>query len=125
MMSIKEAKSGQLGEVTTNDRGFQKVEFTDANGEKGRITCTSVIGEYEDSYEHPGTSMLWIGLEKVEPIILAKNASAHGVITTETVGWVPYPVPDAVLLNAGLHLSREQVQGLILRLQHWLQHGDF
>ena len=124
-MSTEQAKAEQLGEVTTNSRGFLKVEFTDADGVKASLRCRSVIGDYEDSCEHPGTSTLWIGIEKVEPIILAKHAAAHGVSTDETDGWVPYPLPDAVRFNAGVHFNREQVQGLISRLQHWLKHGDF
>lgn len=124
-MNTEKAKAEQLGEVTTSYRGFSKVEFTDADGVKASLRCRSVIGNYEDSCEHPGATALWIGVDKVEPIILAKHAAAHGVSTDETEGWVPYPVPDAVLLNAGVNLNREQVQGLISRLQHWLIHGDF
>lgn len=115
----------QLGTVTTNANGFPKVEFTDSYGETASITCSDLIGDYEDSYERPGTSALWLGLGKVEPQILAKDAGAHGVKTQKTSGWVPYPIPQDVLINADMHLNREQVRGLISRLEHWLKHGNF
>ena len=109
---MTEKKSDQLGELTTTDRGFEKVEFTDSDGVKANITCSSVTG-------------LRIGLDKVEPIILASHAAELGVSTQETDGWVSYPVPDSVFLNACMHLNREQVQGLVSRLQHWLDHESF
>lgn len=115
----------QLGTVTTNARGFATVEFTDSYGEQASITCSSQVGDYEDSYERPGTSALWLGLGKVEPKIMATDARAHGVDTQETTGWVPYPIPEAVLMNTKMHLNREQVRGLISRLEHWLEHGNF
>ncbi|WP_131421429.1 hypothetical protein [Comamonas thiooxydans] len=118
-------KNEQLAEVTTNARGFPKVRFADKDGVLSNITCSSVVGDYEDSLDRPGTSALMIGIDQVEPLILAKEAKAHGVSTQEEVGWVPYPVPKAVLMNASLHLNREQVRGQISRLEHWLEHGNF
>ena len=113
-----------LGTASATDLGFPKVEFEDAHGAAAYLQCSSAIGPYEDSMERPGTSYLWLGVADANPLILAKDAAQHGVQTDEKVGWVPYPVPPAVLLHTSMHLNREQVAGLIGRLQHWLDHGD-
>ncbi|AQH05550.1 hypothetical protein A9R05_41725 (plasmid) [Burkholderia sp. KK1] len=101
------------------------MNFRDSYGVGAHVACSSAIGNYDDSLDRPGSSFLWIGVDQIKPLIMAKNALADGVVTKETTGWVPYPVPDAVLMNGDIHLNREQVRGLIDRLEHWLEHGGF
>jgi len=69
----------------------------------------------EDSVE-PG-SFLWISVDDPKPEILAKDAAAHGIRTNMRVGWVPFPVPEGVHIRTHMHLDREQVRGLIGRLE--------
>lgn len=99
------------------------MEFKDTYGASCSLQASSLIGNYENSWSHPGTSAVWLGIDKVEPIVMASQAASVGVDTKETTGWVPYPVPPQVQLNARMHLDREQVEGLIVRLQEWLDHA--
>ncbi|MNH47331.1 hypothetical protein D3C79_1105140 [compost metagenome] len=55
---------------------------------------------------------------------MASHAAAFGVKTKETVGWVPYPIPDQVLLTTRMHLSREQVAALLPILQRFATTGE-
>lgn len=119
------AKTPQIGEHSKSQRGFDVRTFTDRNGHECSVQCSSAIDfEVRGGYENPGTSYLYIGIDDAAPVIMASDAHRHGVQTTETVGWVPYPVPDAVLMHTRMHLSRKQVRSLIKTLNHWLKHGD-
>lgn len=113
-----------IGKATINGRGFGIVEFVDQYGAKCSVQCSSAIGEYADSWSHPGSSYLWIGVNDADPKILASQAREYGVETDQTTGWVPYPIPEAVLLSPRMHLDREQVQDLIECLLYWLENGE-
>ena len=117
------SKKPRLGKDTKTGRGFPRVDFIDGYDKPCSIQCSSAIGDYEDSFERPGTSYLWLGLDRVEPRILASQAASVGIYTDQTTGWVDYPIPDAVCINPSMHLNREQVAGLIERLQKWLDTG--
>jgi hypothetical protein len=67
---------------------------------------------------------IWLGVDDADPVILARDAAAHGVQTDETVGWVPYPIPSAVLLTTRMHLSRSDVAALLPILQHFVDTGE-
>lgn len=121
----QEQNPEQLGEAAVDGRGFPRVNFHDSYGVAAHVACSSAIGNYKDGLNRPGSSFLWIGVDQIKPLIMAKDALAHGVVTKETAGWVPYPVPEAVLMSGGIHLNREQVRGLVDRLEHWLEHGEF
>lgn len=99
-----------LGETSLTSRGFEIIEFNDHNGEQCNLQQSSVATE----------SLLWLGVEKANPIIMAKDAIALGVKTDQTSGWVPYPMPAEVLMTTRMHLSRENVAGLIVVLTNWL-----
>lgn len=53
-----------MEEKRTN-RGFQYIEhevYADETGKKSSLVAqSSIIGDYDDAYERPGTSALWIG----------------------------------------------------------------
>lgn len=115
----------KLGEATVTHRGFPMVEFLDCYGEKSELQCSSMIGEYDDAFERHGTSCVWLGVGDPKPQVLASEARSVGVETNKTTGWVEYPLPENVHLNARMHLNREQVKGLIDRLQEWLDTGAF
>lgn len=51
---------------TNERRGFQDVYHEgypaeDTKGDHRVVGCASTIGDYEDSFEKPGSSFLWLG----------------------------------------------------------------
>ena len=114
-----------LGNVAITSRNFSLIEFVDHYGEKCSLECSSIIGDYDDAFARPGSSCVWLGIDKPTPKILARNARNVGVETKKTTGWVEYPIPDGVSVSARMHLNREQVSGLIKCLQEWLEEGCF
>lgn len=115
----------KLGIKASTHRGFPYIQFNDHYGERCSLQCSSMIGEYEDAFERPGSSCVWLGIDNPKPEVLASKAASVGVETSETTGWVEYPLPEDVHLSARMHLNREQVAGLISRLQEWLDSGYF
>jgi hypothetical protein len=99
----------ELGELTHTGRGFAHIAFEDAYG----LPCS--IQESSSFEPH-----LWVGVDDAKPKVLHGDARRLGVPCTATCGWVPYPIPDEVLLSTRMHLSIAQVTGLITHLQHWL-----
>jgi len=114
-----------FGVAATGPCGFPSVVFEDSYSEKCRLSCSSVIGDYEDSMNRPGTSAVWLGLREVAARVMARDAAKVGVATDRTTGWVAYPIPNEVLVSVDMHLDRGQVAGLIDRLQQWLETGTF
>jgi hypothetical protein len=115
-----------LGTQTETPRRFGLVLFDDANGQKCVLQQSSAIGDEDDAFERPGSSFVWLGVQNGNPVVLASKAAGMGVDTNGAItGWVPYPVPEGVLITTRMHLDREQVTGLIERLQAWLATGDF
>lgn len=111
-----------LGTVSRTVRGFSLVNFRDQYQSECSVQCSSAIGD--DNLGHPGSSFLWIGVDDPDPKIMASDAPFYGVKTEKTTGWVEYLIPEAVLLTTRMHLDREQVKGLIERLQYWLKNGE-
>lgn len=109
-----------LGAVGRTQRGFEIIEFTDRYGEKCSLQASSLA-----EYEKPGTSAVWLGVADARPIVMARDADIVGVKTTETCGWIPFPVPQEVQMHTRMHLSREQVVALIRHLQSWLDNDTF
>lgn len=125
-MKNAKGKAPLLGVDKVSDRGFFGVSFKDTYQTECSLTQSSVIGGYVDSRERPGSSAVWLGVKEVRPMIMARDAEKYGIaVPNPAVGWVEYPVPKDVLLNGAMHLNREQVAGLIQRLQTWLDTGDF
>jgi hypothetical protein len=105
--------SEPLGPVTHTQRGFELLEFADSYGVRCSLQESSVMPH------------LWLGVEDADPQVLATQAANIGVATTATNGWVPYPIPEEVLLKTRMHLSREQVAALIRHLEAWLETDSF
>jgi hypothetical protein len=114
-----------LGVATKTSRGFPCVEFHDHYGEACTLTASSIVLNYDDAIDRPGTSALWLGVRGVKAQVLARDAARVGIATDATVGWVAYPIPPQVLVTTQMHLSREQAQGLRDRLTQWLETGEF
>lgn len=105
-----------LGEKNLTNRGFGRVEFNDCYGHPCYLQNSSVA-DY---------SAVWLGIADPDPKIMKSDAIKKGIpVSGEICGWVPYPIPDEVLINTQMHLNVEQVKGLIERLQNWLDSGQF
>lgn len=109
-----------LGLVSTTARGFDRIEFFDKYGTQCSLQQSSLA-----EHEEPGTSAVWLGVDDVSPQVLASEARSVGVVTAKNTGCVPYPIPPNVLLTSRMHLDREQVSALIMKLQNWLDGGTF
>lgn len=105
----------KLGKEKTSSRGFPLVEFYDHYGKKCSIQASSLA-----IYQQPGTSAVWLGIDGVEAQVLHGDARKLGIKTDATCGRVPYPIPEEVSVTTRMHLDRDQVEGLIERLQAWL-----
>lgn len=116
-----------LGECATTGRGFGRVEFNDAYGNECSLQQSSAIGDGPDAIDRPGSSFVWLGINDGKPQILKSHARDLGLALPpgEVTGWMPYPIPDEVQIWTRMHLNREQVEGLVERLQQWLATGEF
>ena len=109
-----------LGTVERTSHGFEIINFTDHYNAACSLQASSLA-----AYEKPGTSAIWLGCDDANPKVLASQAALYGVKTTETTGWVQYPIPDGVSLTTRMHLNREQVAALIKHLRAWLETDTF
>lgn len=98
----------------TTERGFRIIEFTDLYGAKSSLQASSLCEP----------EAVWLGVNDAEPKVMASQARSVGVSTSETCGWVPYPIPSQVALNTRMHLSREQVTQLLPYLQTFVDTGE-
>ena len=95
-------------------RGFDLGTFTDTYGAACSIQKSSLATD----------DAIWLGIDDPDPRVMAVIAASHGIQTSETAGWVPYPVPDDVLITTRMHLSRKLVQALIPVLQAFVDSGE-
>lgn len=95
-------------------RGFARIEFTDRYDVPCSMQKSSLATE----------DAIWFGVNDANPIIMASQAKAHGVETTKTTGWVPFPVPDEVQFTTRMHLTREQVRELLPILHEFVETGE-
>lgn len=95
-------------------RGFALIEFSDDYGVQCSLQKSSAATEPK----------VWFGVNDTAPKILASQAAAHGVQTSETCGWVDFPIPDVVELSTRMHLTREQVAELLPALSHFVATGE-
>lgn len=94
--------------------GFAIIDFTDRYDSPCNIQKSSLATE----------DAIWLGVADANPIIMASQAAAHGVATSEACGWVQYPVPNEVSMTTRMHLTREQVAELLPVLQHFADTGE-
>lgn len=109
-----------LGSQKKTWRGFPLVEFCDYYKTPCSLQASSLA-----LHQEPGVSAIWLGCDDAKPQVLASKAASLGHDTTETTGWVPYPIPEDVSLTTRMHLDREQVAALINHLQTWMKTGQF
>lgn len=114
-----------LGKYRETGRGFGLVEFSDVYGCKCSLQQSSAIDHDEHSLYKPGSSFVWLGVNDPDPKVLKSQAETLGLTLPpgEVSGWMPYPIPKEVFISTRMHLNREQVKGLVERLQQWLATG--
>lgn len=90
------------------NRGFGVLEFKDRNDVECSIQESSLGSE----------KALWLGPNEGNPKILASKTKEGGT------GWVPYKIPEDVLLTTRAHLTRPMVKKIIVHLERWLKTGN-
>lgn len=108
-------------------RGFEIVKFEDEYGypcsiqESSRAVCENDDGTVDDPL-----GWIWLGIDDAKPQIMKSKARELGMELPpgEVSGWMPYPIPNDVLLTTRMHLNQTQVRGLIDRLTLWLETGS-
>lgn len=83
---------GPKGTTSKTERGFQVIFFDDRSGTHCSLQQSSLA-----EYEPPGTSAIWLGVDRV----------------------------DHKHMFSRMHLDREQVKWLIGHLQKWVETGEF
>lgn len=115
-----------LGKNNATARGFDLVNFEDEYGLACSIQESSrAVFENDDGTVDDPLGWLWIGIDNPEPKIMKSRALELGLQLPpgEVSGWMPYPIPQDVLINTRMHLNEKQVRGLIARLNLWLETG--
>ena len=122
------ASTDLLGADDETCRGFGMVKFRDEYGKECSLQISSrAVCENEDGTVDDPLGWIWLGVDDAEPKIMKTKARELGLPLPpgEVSGWMPYPVPEDVLMTTRMHLNESQVRGLIARLQTWLDTGDF
>ena len=101
-------------EVKQTGRGFDIIEFTDRYDAKCSLQKSSLATE----------DAIWFGVDDAEPQVMASKAASVGVSTSETTGWVPFPIPEDVLLTTRMHLTQDQVKEILPILQKFAETGE-
>jgi hypothetical protein len=108
-------------------RGFKLVKFRDEYGEDCSIQESSRTAcENDDRTVDDPKGWIWLGIDDAKPRIMKAKARALGIEPPpgEVGGWMPYPLPEDVLLTTRMHLNETQVRGLVARLTLWLETGS-
>ena len=108
------AKTFKLKPTKTN-RGFALIEFMDRYDTPCSLQKSSLAFE----------EAIWLGVTDVEPKIMASDAIKMGIPTGgQTTGWVPFEIPEEVLLSSRMHLTQEMAAALIPVLQKFVDTGE-
>lgn len=95
-------------------RGFANIEFIDLYGSECSIQKSSLATE----------DAIWFGCDDPNPQILAKYANKYNIKCDQNTGWVKYPIPEEVLINTRMHLTRDQVKDILPILQKFVDTGE-
>jgi hypothetical protein len=96
-----------------SSRGFAFGEFHDMDGNRCSIQESSLATD----------DCIWLGIDDAKPMIMASDAPKLGITTDKVTGWIPYPIPEEVLLRTRMHLNREQALRLIEALRVFMDTG--
>jgi hypothetical protein len=106
--------SGMIMIKSNTSRGFRLNEFVDRYGSCCSIQKSSLATE----------DAIWFGVDDAKPQIMVVDAQRLGIPTRESCGWIPYYIPEEVLLTTQMHLTRDQVKELLPILQHFVDTGE-
>lgn len=95
-------------EQKTTHRGFPICEFVDYYDSKCSLQKSSLATD----------DAIWLGVDEADPKILASS------VKDGATGWIPYDIPDGVLLTTRMHLTREQVAELLPHLIGFVNTGE-
>ena len=121
------ASGALFGVDGATGRGFEIVEFRDDYDHPCSIQESSrAVCENEDGTVDDPLGWIWLGIDDAKPQIMKSVAKKMGMELPpgEVSGWMPYPIPEDVLLTTRMHLNETQVRGLIDRLTLWLETGS-
>ena len=94
-------------QLELTNRGFLRGEFADEYGHSCSIQESSIVSP----------ACIWLGVNDAEPKIMASETPEGGT------GWVPFNVPQNVLLHTRMHLNQEQVREILPLLTHFAEYG--
>lgn len=94
-------------------RGFDYSTFKDLYGNECSLQKSSLAT----------IDAVWLGVNEACPQIMVSKAKQHGLEPIGDCGWMPYPVPEDVLLHTRMHLSRKQVSMLLPYLVRFAETG--
>lgn len=95
--------------VEYTERGFEVINFDDGNGEKCSLQQSSAFRD-DDGAGKPGSSLLWLGIDRVQP--------------RQGPPWRDVPIPKDCMSSGRMHLNREQVTILMAHMANWLATGS-
>jgi len=105
-------------ELGKTERGFSNGKFADQYGAKCSIQSSSLATK----------ACIWLGVDDVDPKIMSRDAIKLGLREQTNDerdnGWVPFEIPEEVLLSSRMHLSREDVKKLLPLLQRFAETGS-
>lgn len=94
--------------IKQTQRGFDIASFKDSHGCKCSIQKSSLATD----------DAIWIGVDDPNPQIMASK------VTPDGTGWIPYVIPEDVLIRTRMHLTRKQVAKLLPLLKHFVKTGE-
>ncbi len=112
-------KGETIGAEEATNRGFRRGEFKDT------YTPCSIQKSSAAMYD-----AIWLGVNESDPQIMVSDAIRMGILEADKRtgedrnGWMPYPVPEQVLMNTRMHLSRDQVINLLPILLKFAATGE-
>lgn len=89
--------------ITKTGRNFDIGRFSDYYGSKCSIQKSSLAL----------IDCIWLGIEDPEPKIMEPG-----------IGWIPFEIPEGVLVKTHMHLTQEQVKELLPILQKFAETGE-
>lgn len=93
------------------NRGFKLFKFTDTHNSECSIQESSVFGH------------IWLGISDLAPQVMAIHAKRLGIHTTETTGFIPYHIPEEVVMRTRVHIDKKLAKKLIPILQKFIDTG--
>lgn len=90
------------------------MRFNDLYGSKCSIQKSSLAEK----------DAIWLGIDDAQPQVLHGDAKRLGIETNASEGWIPYPIPEEVLLTTRMHLDRTQADKLVKILTRFVATGE-